>query len=97
MQALVMDRHGSLDQVRLAELPVPRPAPGEALVQVKAAALNRLDLWVLEGWRGLDLAFPHILGCDGSGVIAEVGQEVEGFAVGDRVAVNPTLSCGRCA
>jgi len=37
---------------------------GEVLVEVKAAALNRLDLWVIEGWRGLDLRFPHILGSD---------------------------------
>jgi NADPH:quinone reductase-like Zn-dependent oxidoreductase len=97
MKALVFDEHGSLENVRLADLPVPEIGPDEVLLQVRAAALNQLDRWVLEGWRGLALTFPHIMGCDGAGVIAAIGDQVRDFAGGDRVAVNPTLSCGRCA
>lgn len=96
MKAVVFHRHGDLDQVEYADVPRPQIAPGEVLLAVKAAALNRLDLWVLRGWPGLDLKLPHVMGSDGAGVIAEVGAGVTGFAVGDRVAVNPTLSCGRC-
>lgn len=97
MQALVFTQHGSLDHVQLLDVPAPTPAAHEALVQVKAGALNRLDLWVLEGWPSLKLHLPHIMGSDGAGVVAQVGSAVTGFAVGDRVAVNPTISCGVCA
>jgi NADPH:quinone reductase-like Zn-dependent oxidoreductase len=51
----------------------------------------------MEGWPGLRLLFPHVPGSDGAGIIAALGEDVQGFQVGDRVAVNPTLSCGRCA
>jgi NADPH:quinone reductase-like Zn-dependent oxidoreductase len=97
MKALVIDEHGTLDRIRYGEVPVPEIRPDEVLLAVRAAALNQLDRWVTEGWRGLELAFPHILGCDGAGVIVAVGDEVRDFAPGSRVAVNPTLSCGRCA
>lgn len=63
---------------------------------IKAAALNRLDLWVLEGWPGLKLKMPHIVGSDGAGVVTAVGEDVTAFAPGDRVAINPTFFCGRC-
>jgi NADPH:quinone reductase-like Zn-dependent oxidoreductase len=58
--------------------------------------LNGLDLWVIEGWPALRLQFPHIFGSDGAGIVASVGSEVEGVSSGDRVAVNPTVWCGRC-
>jgi NADPH:quinone reductase-like Zn-dependent oxidoreductase len=97
VRAIVFHRHGDLEQVVYAEVEQPEIGHDEVLLAVRAAALNRLDLWVLEGWPGLDLRLPHIMGCDGAGVIAAVGESVTGFTVGDRVAVNPTKSCGRCA
>lgn len=96
MKAIVLNRHGTLDDVSFSEIATPSIKPDEVLLEIKAAALNRLDLWVLHGWRGLKLDFPHPLGCDGSGVIVEVGAEIIGFEEGDRVAVNPTSSCGHC-
>ena len=96
MKAVVFHQHGDLNQVELAEIPQPTPGPNEVLLQVHAAALNRLDLWVLAGWPALKLHLPHVMGSDGAGVIAEVGAQVTGWQVGDRVAVNPTYSCGRC-
>ena len=92
MQAVVFNAHGGLDQVSLTELPVPSIGRDEVLVKIEAAALNRLDLWVLKGWPSLHLIFPHVMGSDGAGVIAEVGVGVTGFQVGDRVAINPTFS-----
>jgi NADPH:quinone reductase-like Zn-dependent oxidoreductase len=97
MDAIAIDKHGNLDQVAFTSVPVPELGPYEVLVEVKAAALNRLDIWVTAGWRGLNLQFPHILGSDGAGFIAKVGSYVTGFEPGDRVAVNPTLSCGACS
>ncbi len=96
MKATVFFQHGELDQVEYADVPAPQIGPDEVLLAVKAAALNQLDLWVLKGWPRLKLEFPHIMGADGAGIIAQVGANVSGFAAGDRVAVNPTRSCGRC-
>jgi NADPH:quinone reductase-like Zn-dependent oxidoreductase len=96
MKAVVFEQHGPLENVIYADIPQPEPGPDQVLLAVKAAALNRLDLWVLAGWPGLKLKLPHVLGSDGAGVVAAVGDNVTGFAVGDRVAVNPTLSCGCC-
>jgi NADPH:quinone reductase-like Zn-dependent oxidoreductase len=97
MKAVVFHQHGELDQVEYAETPTPVIGPDEVLVAVKAAALNRLDLWTLTGWPGLKLKLPHIMGSDGAGVVAALGANVTGFDIGDRVAINPSLSCGRCA
>ncbi len=96
MKAIVLNQHGGLKDVAFTDVDVPVPGPDEVLVEIKAAALNRLDLWVLEGWPGLNLRFPHILGCDGSGLIVDVGSGVDHFSVGDAVAINPTRSCGQC-
>ena len=96
MKALVLRRHGTLDDLAYDDIPVPSISPRDVLLAVRAAALNRLDLWVIEGWPALRLQLPHVLGADGAGVISAVGEEVRNFQVGDRVAVNPTLSCGVC-
>ena len=91
MKAIFFNEHGNLDNVQYGEVARPEIGPDEVLVEVKAAALNRLDLWVLEGWPGLKLKMPHVMGSDGAGVIAEVGANVSGWQTGDRVAVNPTI------
>lgn len=91
MKALAFESHGALENVRLLDVPQPIPGPGEVLLEIRVGALNRLDLWVLEGWPGLKLKLPHIMGSDGAGVVAEVGSGVVRFAPGDRVAVNPTI------
>jgi NADPH:quinone reductase-like Zn-dependent oxidoreductase len=96
MKALAIRAHGGPEEVRLEDLPDPRPAPGQVVVAVRAAALNHLDVWVRKGWPGLRLAFPHVLGSDVAGVVEEVGAGVEAVKAGDAVVVNPSLGCGRC-
>lgn len=91
MKAVAFYEHGLLGNVQYTDVPEPQIGPNEVLLAVKAAALNRLDLWVLAGWPGLNLKLPHIMGSDGAGVVAQVGANVTDFAVGDRVAVNPSL------
>jgi NADPH:quinone reductase-like Zn-dependent oxidoreductase len=98
MRAIVFYRHGGPEVLEYREdIPVPEPGPDEVLVQVRYAALNRLDDFVRTGWKGLDLAFPHILGSDFSGTLAALGAGVTGWRVGQRVVANPTLWCGRCS
>lgn len=97
MHALTFSHHGDLSQVNYRTVKRPEIGPHEVLLANKAAALNRLDLWVLAGWPGLQLDMPHILGSDGAGVVAAAGKDVVAINVGDRVVVNPTVSCGGCA
>jgi NADPH:quinone reductase-like Zn-dependent oxidoreductase len=85
--------------VQLLELPAPRlEAPDDVLIRVQAAALNRLDLWVIQGLPNLSYRFPHILGSDGAGTVERAGSAPTAarFLPGDRVMVNPGVSCGRC-
>jgi len=97
MQALVIRGHGGLDRLAVAEVPAPRvTGPRQVGVRVAAAALNHLDLWTLQGLPGLSLAFPHILGGDGAGVVDAVGPDVTTVRPGDRVIINPGIACYHC-
>jgi len=89
--------HGGLEQITLDEFVIAEPGPGEVRVHVRVAALNHLDLFVLEGIPGIDMPLPHVLAGDGAGVIEAVGPDVHGVAVGDEVVLNPGLWCGQCA
>ena len=97
MKALALDAVGGLDHLALRELPRPEiEAAGDVRVRVHAAALNRLDLFVVDGLLGVTYSFPHIVGSDGAGVVESVGAAVQGVRPGDRVMINPGISCGRC-
>jgi NADPH:quinone reductase-like Zn-dependent oxidoreductase len=97
MKAVTIRKHGGPEAVEVRDVPDPQAAPGEVVIEVRAAALNHLDLWVRNGRPGMTLKFPHILGSDASGVVAEAGRGVKGVEPGQEVIVNPVLSCGRCA
>src|SRR5262245_18756617 len=96
MKALAFSEHGGLDKLRYMDVPDPKMGDGVVLVKVRACALNHLDLFVREGLPGLKLPLPFWSGCDIAGEIAAVGSAVTGRTVGERVAVNPNLHCGRC-
>ncbi len=96
MKALAIYEHGGIDKLQIVDLPKPTIGPDDVLVNVKAVALNHLDLFVRNGSPTLKLMMPHIPGSDVSGVIAEVGANVSELKVGQRVAINPGLSCGHC-
>jgi len=89
-------RHGGPEVLEDHDLPDPVPGPGQVLVRLSAAALNHADLWVREGWPGLDLEMPHIPGSDGAGEIGALGEGVRNLQEGQRVVVNANLSCGEC-
>jgi len=96
MKAVLFHQHGGPQVLETAEFSAPQPGPGRVQVRLKAAALNRLDLWVREGWPGIRLAYPHIPGADGAGEIAELGDGVTGWQIGQPVVINSNLSCGHC-
>lgn len=97
MKALTLTATGGLEHLELRDVPVPElTAPTDVLVRVHTAALNRLDLFVADGLPGIEYRFPHIVGSDGAGVVEAAGPAVWQVRPGDRVMINPTLSCGRC-
>jgi NADPH:quinone reductase-like Zn-dependent oxidoreductase len=96
VRAAVMRAHGGPDVLACEELPDPVPGPGEALVRVRACALNHLDLWTRRGLPGRTVAFPHVLGNDVAGEVDALGSPLEGIAAGTRVMLSPGTSCGRC-
>jgi NADPH:quinone reductase-like Zn-dependent oxidoreductase len=98
MRAVVLREHGGPEVLKRESIDVPEPGPGEVRVAVKAVALNHLDIWVRRGGPAFHLEYPHRLGSDIAGVIDVFGPGAApgALAVGDRVVVNPGLSCGRC-
>ena len=92
MRGAVLTAHGGLEVVEVVDhLPMPELDYGEVRVQMKAAALNRLDLFVRAGWKGLHLDFPHVICADGAGVVDAIGEGVSQFAPGDAVSIDPTI------
>jgi len=96
MKATLFRQHGGPEVLEYTDFPSPEPKAGEVLVHLRAAALNRMDVMVRNGWPGLKLDLPHINGADGSGEIAGLSNGVTEFEIGDRVAINANLGCGKC-
>lgn len=96
MKAVRFHRHGGPEVLQYEEAPDPKPNADEALVRVRACALNRLDIWGRAGLPNVEIPLPHISGSDVSGVVEWVPPEETGFKVGDEVVVNPGVGCGRC-
>ena len=96
MQAVVFEEHGGPEVLEYTTVDTPEIGPEEMLVEVKACALNRLDVFVREGIPGAHLDLPHISGGDIAGVVAAVGDRVDTVEPGDRVLVDPRITCGEC-
>ena len=89
VRAVRIHEDGGPEVLRYEEIPDPEPGPGEVLVELRASSLNHLDVWVRKGLPSVPK--PRILGADGAGVVAALGDGVEHFALGDRVVVNPGI------
>jgi 2-desacetyl-2-hydroxyethyl bacteriochlorophyllide A dehydrogenase len=97
MLAALFREHGGLDRLKCEEIATPEPHPGEALIRVKACGVNRVDLLSRLGETPGAIALPHVSGTETAGEIVELGGETAEWRIGDRVLVNPTISCGRCS
>lgn len=97
MKAVVIRKHGGVEALEIADVPMPKPSAGEVLVKVHAAALNHLDIWLRMGRPGVSFQFPHVMGSDAAGVVVETGAGIAHVSAGDEVLLNPGLSCGACA
>ncbi len=101
MKAVLFRRHGGPEVLEYTDFPTPEPKPGEALVRLHAAALNRMDVMVRNGWPGIQLELPHINGADGAGEVVAFGEgtstiERGDLEIGDHVVINANLGCGQC-
>jgi NADPH:quinone reductase-like Zn-dependent oxidoreductase len=92
VKAIRIHEDGGPDVLRYEDAPDPAPAAGEVLISLRAASLNRLDIWVRRGLPSVPK--PRILGADGAGVVAALGAGVDGFTEGQRVVINPGLEHG---
>jgi len=89
VKAVRIHEDGGPEVLRYEDVADPEPGPDEVLVSLRAAGLNHLDIWVRKGLPSVPK--PRILGADGAGVVATLGERVQGFEVGDRVVVNPGI------
>jgi len=93
VRAVVLRELGGPESLRLEEVPDPQPGPGQVVVRLQAAALNRRDVWIRRGqYAGITL--PIILGSDGAGTVAAVGEGVDRSLDGRPVVINPSLAWG---
>jgi len=96
VKAAIFRTHGGPEVLEYADMPEPRIRANEVLVEVKACALNHLDLFARNGLPGIEIPLPHILGNDIAGVVREAGELVTWVKPGDEVMVQPGVSCGHC-
>lgn len=97
MKAVRIHEHGGIDKLCYEQVEEPKlTSPTEAIVQLKAAALNRIDILNRQGVTGIEISMPHILGADGAGIVMEVGKQVSNVKKGDAVCLFPPSGCGQC-
>ena len=89
MKATVIHEFGEVDVFKYEDIETPKPKKGHILIKVLAAGINRLDHYIREGSIVPELPFPHILGADAAGEVAELGEGVSHFEIGERVIVAP--------
>lgn len=96
MQAVFFEKPGGWEVLHYGEFPTPKPKKGEALVRVRAAGLNRLDVWLRQDPENArSIPMPHIPGSDAAGIVEEVNGE-SSLKAGQGVVLNPAIPCGAC-
>ena len=96
MKAAFITAHGGNEVVNCGDRPRPERRTGEVLVRIKAASVNRVDLYMRGSGAGITHSLPQILGVDGAGVVEEVGADERSLKVGDPVVLYSGITCGRC-
>src|SRR5215475_11272325 len=89
MQAATISKFGDIDVLNFGEVPTPSPKPGHVLIKVEAVGTNYYDTLVRSGAVSRSLPLPHVIGSDVVGHIEELGTDVSGHSLGDRVIVAP--------
>lgn len=96
MNAVFITGHGGNEVVTIGARPKPVRGPGEVLVRMQAATLNRVDLYMRDSGAGITHRLPQIMGLDGAGIVEEVDSSETLLSIGQEVVLHPGISCGRC-
>ena len=96
MKAVVFNQHGGPEVLEYQDVPDPKVGRSDVLIEVKATSINHIDIFLRRGMPGVKVPMPKIAGSDAAGVIREVGPDVQGLLIGQRVTINPGISCGHC-
>jgi len=96
MKAAYLTGHGGNEVVAVGERPAPQPGASEVLVRMKAATVNRVDLYMRDSGAGITHTLPQVLGLDGAGVVEAVAGSTSPLPVGQPVVLHPGLACGHC-
>ena len=89
MKAIRIHSHGGIEVLKVDNIPDPQCSEDKIIVEIKASALNHLDIWVRNGLPGINIPLPLIMGSDAAGIVVETGTKVKKFKVGDKVVVQP--------
>jgi NADPH:quinone reductase-like Zn-dependent oxidoreductase len=92
MKALYFEEHGEFDVIQYGDVPDPVLGPNQVLVKVRACAINHLDIWIRRGWPGLKLELPHWGAADVAGEIADIGEGVSSWTIGQDVVLDPGVN-----
>lgn len=96
MKAAYFKEHGGAEKIVYGDYRDPVAGPDDAIVRVRACALNHVDMLLLDGRFPPPEGLPHVNGCEVAGTVETVGERVKGLVAGQRVLVFPGLSCGAC-
>jgi len=96
LKAALFKEHGGAEKILYEDYRDPAIGPGEALVRVRACALNQVDMLLLDGRFPPPEGLPHVNGCEVTGTIEATGPGVGGLARGQRVIIFPGFACGSC-
>src|SRR5499427_7280531 len=96
MKAVVFNQHGGPEVLQYVDVPDPRPGPDEVLIEVKATSINHIDIFLRQRMPGIKVPLPKIVGSDAARIIRELERDVSGLMPGQRVTINPGITCGHC-
>lgn len=96
MRAAFITGHGGNEVVNVGDFPDPVRGPGEVLIHLHAATVNRVDLYMRDSGAGIRHRLPQIMGLDGAGIVSAIDDDEKRVRVGQRVVVHPLMFCGRC-
>jgi len=89
LKAIRIHEHGGIEKLRYEEAPEPKlVGHSDAIIKLRAASLNHIDIWNRRGLTGINIAFPRILGGDGAGIVADISDQVKTIKIGDAVPVS---------
>jgi NADPH:quinone reductase-like Zn-dependent oxidoreductase len=95
MKAVQLIKHGAPGTMELRDVPDPTPGADDVVVKIRACGLNRLDLWTEQGELPVPITLPKTLGGEISGEILKLGANIKNWHIGDRVAVQSNIFCGK--